>query len=263
MAVGQCEALNARGHDTLLVGGSTDLPLSTSRMGAASVRLFPTRRVAGSKPMAYLWSPSMLRWLWRHLGDFDVVHVHLARDGVALPAALIARLRGRPYVVQTHGMVNPRSGIAQRAVDWLATRSVLRRAATVFALRTEEIGQLTEVLGAPRRIDLLPNGIALPPAAAVAGLSNGRSSCFWRGCIRVNGRWCSSTRPPRCCRPGCRRRSRWSGPTKAGRGGRLGHRRIRRPPPPPRRRTALDGTASTGGDRGTHGRCLRLRAAVG
>ena len=178
VAVSQCEALNARGHDTLLVGGSTDLPLSTSRMGAASVRLFPTRRIAGSKPMAYLWSPSMVRWLWRHVGDFDVVHVHLARDGVALAAALIARLRGRPYVVQTHGMVNPRSGIAQRAVDLLATRRVLRHAASVFALHTEEVGQLTAVLSAPRRIDVLPNGIAVPPAAAVASLSNGPEFLF-------------------------------------------------------------------------------------
>jgi glycosyltransferase involved in cell wall biosynthesis len=170
VAVNQCEALNARGHDTLLVGGSADLPLSTSRMGAASVRLFPTRLVAGSKPMTYLWSPSMLRWLWRHVGDFDVVHVHLARDGVALPAAVIARRRRRPYVVQTHGMVIPR-GIAHRAVDRLATRRVLRDAATVFALRTQEIGQLTAVLGAPRRIDLLPNGIAPPPATAAASIS--------------------------------------------------------------------------------------------
>ena len=178
VAVNQCEALQARGHDTLLVGGSADLPLSTSRMGAAPVRLFPTRHVAGSKPMAYLWSPSMLRWLWRHVGDFDVVHVHLARDGVALPAAIIARRRRRPYVVQSHCMVIPRSGIAQRAVDRLATRRVLRHAATVFALSTEEIGQLTAVLGAPRRIDLLPNGIALPLAEAVASLSSGPEFLF-------------------------------------------------------------------------------------
>ena len=63
VAVNQCEALRARGHDTLLIGGSVDLPLSTSQMGAAPLRLFPIRRVAGSKPMAYLWSPSMVRWL--------------------------------------------------------------------------------------------------------------------------------------------------------------------------------------------------------
>jgi glycosyltransferase involved in cell wall biosynthesis len=68
--------------------------------------------------------------------------------------------------------VMPRSGIAQRVVDGLATRRVLRHAANVFALLPEEAGELTAVLGAPRPIDLLPNGMASPPAAAAASLSS-------------------------------------------------------------------------------------------
>lgn len=162
VAMNQCKALRARGHDTLLIGGTTDLPLTTSIMSDLPVRLFPVRQLARSKPMAYLISPAMLGWLRQHVQDFAVVHVHLGRDGISLPAASLARGRGLPYVVQTHGMISPRAGLPQRVVDWLGTRRVLQDADTVFALSVDEIALLNAVLGARRQIDLLPNGIASP-----------------------------------------------------------------------------------------------------
>jgi glycosyltransferase involved in cell wall biosynthesis len=162
VALNQCRALRARGHDTLLIGGTTDLPFTTPTMSNLPVRLFPVRQLGRSKPMAYLISAAMLRWLRRHVHEFDVVHVHLGRDGITLPAALLSRHRGVPYVVQTHGMINPRAGLPQRVVDWLGTRRVLQDADTVFALSADEIGLLNAVLRAQRPIDLLQNGIASP-----------------------------------------------------------------------------------------------------
>lgn len=160
VAINQCEALRARGHDTVLVAGAHELPLAVTSMGAAPVRLFPTHQIAKSKPMAYLWSPPMLRWLWRHIDEFDVVHIHLARDGISLPAAVLARRRQRPYVVQTHGMISPRAGRVQRAVDRLATLRVLRDASAVFALNDDE-ANLMAPLTTPSRVELLRNGIAV------------------------------------------------------------------------------------------------------
>jgi len=146
----------------------------------------------------------------------------------------------------------------------LATRACCAHAATVFALRTEEIGQLTAVLGAPRRIDLLPNGIAPPTAAAVASLSNGPEFLFL---ARLHPR----KRAPvfvdaaaALLSTGLQASFTLVGPDE-GEGAAVSSAiaEFAARNPPPRRRTALDRSPCTGGDLGTHGRCLRLRAAVG
>jgi glycosyltransferase involved in cell wall biosynthesis len=159
VAVNQCDALTARGHQTLLVGGADRLPLGTTVVDNVPTRLFRVRRLVKSKPMAYLWSPTMLWWLWRHATQFDVIHVHLARDGVTLPAALIARRHHIPFVVQTHGMVNARAGLVQRIVDRLATLRVLNGAGRVYALSDAEVGQLRVLVPQRSSIDVLPNGV--------------------------------------------------------------------------------------------------------
>ena len=49
--------------------------------------------------------------------DYDVVHVHVARDFVTLPAATIARRAGVPYVLQPHGMIDPSDHALARPLD--------------------------------------------------------------------------------------------------------------------------------------------------
>jgi glycosyltransferase involved in cell wall biosynthesis len=163
----QCEALSERGHDTLLIGGAHGFPAGPTSLRGTPVRLFQTRRFGRPNTMTYLASPTMLRWLDQHVADFDVVHIHLARDGITLPAAALARRRNIPYVLQTHGMVVPKESPLHKIVDAVATVRVLRDAHSLFALSNEEQHILTTVVGSDRRIDVLPNGI--PEAAAHVG----------------------------------------------------------------------------------------------
>ena len=159
VALNECLALRARGHETLLVGGAHGFPTSTTMIRDTPVRLFRTHQIRRSKAMAYLWSPTMLWWLRRHMRDFDVVHIHLARDGITLPTAAMANYRRQPYVVQTHGMVEPRKSLLHKFVDLVATRRVLRGAGAVFSLSYKENGLLSAVAQSDRQIDLLPNAI--------------------------------------------------------------------------------------------------------
>lgn len=57
----------------------------------------------------------MLTWRARRLPDVDVVHVHLARDLIALTAAALGRRSGTPLVVQPQGMIDESARLLARS----------------------------------------------------------------------------------------------------------------------------------------------------
>ena len=54
----------------------------------------------------YRFSWGLTRWLWRHVREFDVVHIHALFTYTSTAAARIARWRGVPYVVRPLGVLN-------------------------------------------------------------------------------------------------------------------------------------------------------------
>ncbi|MDF0531094.1 glycosyltransferase [Tsukamurella sp. 8F] len=164
VALAQARALADAGHDVTVAAGArgyTELP---GELGGVPAALFPVRRVAPIPGFAPLWPIGMRRWLRARLADFDIVHVHLARDLVTMPAALLARRMGVPYCVQTHGMVVP-GRRAYALIDAPVTRSVLESARTVLALSADEREQVDEIARSNARISLLHNGIRVSEVA--------------------------------------------------------------------------------------------------
>src|SRR5512133_1426696 len=106
VAVNHVRELRRRGHDAMVVAAASGfagkLPDHVEDVPA---RLFPARRVA---PLGFsgLIAPGMLAWLRREMPTCDVVHIHLARDLITLPLALLAQRLGVRYVVQPHGMID-------------------------------------------------------------------------------------------------------------------------------------------------------------
>lgn len=131
-------------------------------------RLFPARQLLPRTGYAGLAAPGLIRWLLRELPSFDVVHVHLARDLVTLPAARLATARGLPLVIQTHGMIDRSDHPLSRPLDAVLTVPVLVHAAQVFCLTPSEIDDLAEVMGTHRRppTTVLPNGVPPTPASS-------------------------------------------------------------------------------------------------
>jgi glycosyltransferase involved in cell wall biosynthesis len=160
VAVNQAHALQERGHEVTLVAAHQGFagPPPT-HLGAVPARLFRARRVAPRTGFAGLSAPGMLTYLLRALPDHDVVHVHVARDLVTLPAALLAALRGVPYVLQSHGMVDASSSLLARLGDPLLTVRALSRAARVLYLTPTEREDLTTLLGGTDTLQHLPNGV--------------------------------------------------------------------------------------------------------
>lgn len=160
VAVNQTRELLQAGHEVTLLAGSygfgPDLP---KLYDGIPVSLFPARRIIPGTGFAGLTSAGLLRSLRKHAADADVLHIHLARDFITLPAARWARKHRKPYIVQPHGMVDPSSHPLAVPLDAIWTRPVLRDASNVLYLTEVERAALAEVARTPLRLLDLGNGV--------------------------------------------------------------------------------------------------------
>ncbi len=160
VARAQCAALAGLGHEVTLFAGAP-VPRATVRVvDGYRERLFPARNLAKGLGFAGLRAPRLTAYLRAHASDFDVAHVHMARDLVTLPAAWTLERRGLPVVIQPHGMIDRSGRILAKLLDAVATARTLTRASTVLSLTPVEDAELTQV--APHAMtSRIVNGIAL------------------------------------------------------------------------------------------------------
>jgi len=159
VATAQLRALHERGHEVVLTAlwtgaGHPPSSIESIRLHAAkAATLVPGTGFLG------LFSLRYARILFREVGAADVVHVHTGRDLASLAALGVAAIRGKPVVVQTHGMVDVRTGRWARMFD-LVLRPLIRRATTCLVLTSTEGTRLAAVLGTPSPpLVTLPNGV--------------------------------------------------------------------------------------------------------
>lgn len=159
VAVNQARELESLGHSVTLCAATRGFPAPPAAIEGVPTRLFPARQVLPGAGFAGLAAPGLWRWLWRRIREFDICHIHVARDLVTLPAAAIARTRGVRYVLQTHGMIDPSHNLLAAPLDLALTRPVLRDAQRVLYLTGTERAGLVEVAGDDLRLSELPNGV--------------------------------------------------------------------------------------------------------
>lgn len=147
VAVAQLREMATRGHDVRLVSlwrGGTPAP---RRIDTVPFVSRPARTVVPGRGCLGLMHPLLLWDLWRAMGRADAVHLHVGRDLVSLAALALARLRRVGFVSQTHGMVEPRTGMVARVFDRVYV-PLLRRARCCLVLTERERRALSAVLGA-------------------------------------------------------------------------------------------------------------------
>ncbi len=167
VAGNQAAELRARGHEVLVAAGSRGYPhgAGPQELDGTPLHLEPLRSVVPRAGHSGLFSAPLWWWARRALAEVDLVHVHLARDLVTLPVAALAAARGKPLVLQPHGMVVESSHPLARPLDALLTRRVLARADAVLHLTPQEEGGLRAVAGGPVRLAQLGNGVPTVTAA--------------------------------------------------------------------------------------------------
>ncbi len=152
------------GHEVVIYAGHSGFAESPpSEIDGVPVELFAVRRLVPGTGFAGLVAPGLLARLLRTVASFDVVHVHLARDLVTLPAAELTRLRKVRYVAQPHGMIDESDKWLARLLDFLSIRRVLQSAFKVFWLTPVEERSLRNVMSSKAdNLANIRNGV--PPA---------------------------------------------------------------------------------------------------
>lgn len=164
VALNLSRGLRDRGVDARIatLGDGFEGPLPAT-VEDVPVFMSQARHVLPRFEVSGITSPALLARARHLVKAADVVHVHLMRDLITLPFALIALQCGRPLVLQTHGMIDPTEKRAAQLVDVLGLRRVLRQAGAVLHL-TEMEREDVEAVAAPaplRRTHRLVNGVRL------------------------------------------------------------------------------------------------------
>lgn len=151
-------ALAELGHEVIIAAGTWDYDPVPTTIAGVRAHLFPAFAPGGRGSLRGLAAPELARWLRRVAPQADAVHIHLGRDFVTMPAALAMRGTGTPYVVQTHGMVQPSPKAPVKALDRVSTLPALRGASRVLYLTPQERAGLLE-LDPGLKLEFLRNGI--------------------------------------------------------------------------------------------------------
>jgi glycosyltransferase involved in cell wall biosynthesis len=164
VALNLSRGLRAKGVDARIatLGDGFTGPLPTELEGVPSF-VHQARHVLPAFEVSGITSPGLLAKARRMVKGADVVHVHLMRDLITLPFALIALEAGVPLVIQTHGMIDPTEKRFAKAVDVLGMKRVLRRADAILHLTgMERDGVQAVVPDTPLdTFHRLVNGVAL------------------------------------------------------------------------------------------------------
>lgn len=168
VALSQATELAGRGHDVTVYAAAPLGEQGEFERDGYRLKLFPARRVLPFTGFAGIWPMGMRRALMREARSFDIAHIHMARDLVTLPAALVFVQRKVPYVVQTHGMIDSSHRLSARLLDALATRRALRRASERLVLTNQEREDLA-LLAPGRTSTLIGNGVAVGEIPAWEG----------------------------------------------------------------------------------------------
>ncbi len=121
----------------------------------------------------YMFSLPLTIWLWKHVRDYDVIHIHALFSYPSIVAAWFATLARVPYLVRPLGVLN-RWGMNHRR-PWLKRLSfyfiesrVLKNAAGVQYTSGQESAEAAQ-LGTRHLPLLIPNPVDLPTSPAVRG----------------------------------------------------------------------------------------------
>lgn len=160
VAVNQTRQLRAMGHDVMLVAGACGY---TGRLPSAidgvEARLFRAVKAVPGTGFAGVMSPGLLAFIAMKATEFDVVHIHLARDLLVAPAALWLSIRKVPLVIQAHGMIDESSNPLAPIVDRVFLRRCFRLAKAVLWLTEAERASLVRLFGPTMRMERIYNGV--------------------------------------------------------------------------------------------------------
>lgn len=110
----------------------------------------------------YIFNPGMIRALQNNIRNFDVVHLHGARNFQNIVAVHYANKSKIPYVLQAHGSLPTETkGLIKKIYDKAWGYKTIEGASSLFALTQTEADQYRRLGGDASKLKIIPNGIDL------------------------------------------------------------------------------------------------------
>ena len=164
MALNQARELVKRGHevtivtsDVLTMNPRQHVAARETEMDGVRVKYFPTWIVMPRSPA--LMSFELWKWLKQSIEDYDVIHVHFARDWIPVAVARESIRQGVRVFLQPHGMLGHTDGI-RKTLDSLLIGRLLEHATGVLVLQETE--RRTIALISPNANTIIvPNGVTM------------------------------------------------------------------------------------------------------
>lgn len=187
------------GHDVSVVTSHSIAATDVRGISNAGVTLHPSLstlpnyeiseagvRVHRFKPTiglyTLLFTPGMISYLFRHMTENDIIHVHSYLHAEPTVVMLVAKLKRKQFILTAHDLVSSYGGfldVVKKCGDMAIGKTVLKSAAALVALTPVNKEEYLK-LGAPEgKIRVIPNGIVEeafaglhPSEAIIAELGN-------------------------------------------------------------------------------------------
>lgn len=175
VAMNQAKELVKHGHEVTVITSNV-LTMRPRRhcdeqntvIAGVRILYFPTYILVSRFPA--LVSFKLRRWVRESIQDFDVVHVHFARDWIPVVVASEAVRRGIRLFLQTHGMLGRRDGV-RRIIDKFLIRRLLERASGVLTLQNVEEDSITAICPHAKTF-IVPNGVTMEAARRIWSMNS-------------------------------------------------------------------------------------------
>jgi len=139
----------------------------TTTYAQVPVRFFDRYSPALSSVREFAFARELAPWLWQHVADYDLVHVHALFSYASTLAMLIARRKRMPYVSTPHGMLRDwalqQGAQKKRIYLTVVERTNLNRASVIHFTADQEEQEAVH-------LHLRPPSVVVPHGLVVSSL---------------------------------------------------------------------------------------------